>query len=183
MTIGATVRVVTLMAVLAVASCSPQTTSVKPETTTVEVIGIGTEGAIMGGLLGAGLGGAVGGGRGAAIGVAGSALLGTLARLGRYLRLVRPGPSTPNAVLVGYPKAITPSDAINPDQLDIVSLQRSPADIEGIFRLYRQSLVLTGVQDVSTPWFATAFRNFLDQVGRMVTQTAGAAPANASACQ
>jgi hypothetical protein len=103
--------------------------------------------------------------------------------LGRYLRLIRPGPSTPNAVLVGYPKAITPSDAINPDQLVIVSLQRSPADIEGIFRLYRQSLVLTGVQDVSTPWFATAFRNFLDQVGRMVTQTAGAAPANASACQ
>jgi hypothetical protein len=103
--------------------------------------------------------------------------------LGRNLRLVRPGRGTPNAVLVGYPKAITPTDAVNADQLVIVSLQRSPADIEQIFRIYRQSLVLTGAQDVSTPWFATAFRNFLDQVGRMVTQTAEAAPANASDCR
>ena len=103
--------------------------------------------------------------------------------LGRHLGLVRPGrPGTPNAVLVGYPKAITPGDPINLDQLIIVSLQRSPADIEGILRLYRQSLVLTEAQEVSTPWFATAFRNFLDQVGRMVTP-AEAAPANASACR
>jgi hypothetical protein len=41
---------------------------------------------------------------------------------------------------------------------------------------------LTGAQDASTPWFANAFRNFLDQVGRIVTP-AEAAPANASACR
>jgi hypothetical protein len=103
--------------------------------------------------------------------------------VGRHLRLIRPRSGTPDAVLVGYPKAITPADEVNSDQLVIVSLQRSPADIEGIFRLYRQSLVLTGVQDVSTPWFANAFRTFLDQVGRMVTQTTGAPPANASVCR
>jgi hypothetical protein len=102
--------------------------------------------------------------------------------LGRHLGLIHSDHGAPDTVLVGYPKTITPADVINSDRLVIVSLERSPADIEGIFRLYRQSLVLNGTQKVSTPWFANAFRSFLDQVGRMVTLTAGAPPATASTC-
>jgi len=279
MTIGPTEGVVALMAALAIAACSPQTMTLKPETTTVEVVGKGADGAVVGSLLGAALGGAIGGWRGTAIGaISGSALQAeALARglvrptdrvpsdfayysyllfldnteltratryaaihafwcmlsdtsevtasidrsrlevlfvpirantdtrtliqskdpmdlwaaydydyallIGRHLRLVHPDHGAPNTVLVGYPKTITPADVINSDQLVIVSLQRSPADIEGIFRLYRQSLLLNGTQNVSTSSFADAFRSFLDQVGRMVTQTAGAPPATASTCR
>ena len=101
--------------------------------------------------------------------------------LGRRLLKALPG-HIPDIVLALYPKPIMPLSAIDSEDVGLVSLQGPSTDTELIFRLYRQNLTLSGTEDFSAPWIEAAIRQFLYQLGSIISGSPDRTSSSNSPC-